>query len=91
MRTCGSRGVEFIGFASFAIALLAAGVAVHIAELDLPRKDKRASIAGQNGSLTHTGDREAARTGSTQANGDPVIDMAVIGGDDPAPTPGATS
>jgi hypothetical protein len=52
------KGAEFIGFTVFATALLASAVAVHIAELDMPRMDnnadliKQASIAGQNGTST---------------------------------------
>jgi hypothetical protein len=44
------KGAEFIGFALFAIALLAAGVVVHVAELSLPRRYRHPSTAAENGS-----------------------------------------
>jgi hypothetical protein len=81
------RGAEFVGFALFATALLAAGVAVHIAELSLPRKDKRASIAGQNGSAAQARDHQAAGTGPGQANGEPVTESPEVSEGDPAPKP----
>jgi hypothetical protein len=72
------KGDEFIGFALFATALLAAGVVVHIAELNLPRKGNRADIAAQNGTGAHDGDQEDART-EPQVNSGPGSDATAPG------------
>jgi hypothetical protein len=66
------NGAEFAVFAGFAIALLAAGVAVHIAELDLPRKDKQANITEHNGQATRAQGHQDGAIGSAETTGEPA-------------------
>jgi hypothetical protein len=74
------KGAEFAVFAGFAIALLAAGVAVHIAELDLPRRDKQAGAAGHNGNATHAQEHQDGATRPAEAKGEPVTGTVTGGG-----------
>jgi len=84
------KGTEFVVFGAFAIALLAAGVAVHIAELNLPRLDKRASTAAHNGDAANAQGHQDGATGAGQAQVGHSADTAGSGST-PEPKPAATS